>query len=161
MSFQVFALLVPLLFKILAVPLEKCSQQRRQEKTWRTKREPNKRREFSSFLYNRHHHNLEGCQMVAGASERSEDLRSTSDGISTPRGVPESSFPQTAVKLLQPETQALTGQPCRTATTGSWLFGYKTRLVAPKPGEGGCLSDHSAENPATTKSPNLRSEKSS
>ncbi len=33
---------------------------------------------------NRHHRNLEGCQMVAGASEQSEDLRSDSDGISTP-----------------------------------------------------------------------------
>jgi hypothetical protein len=54
--------------------------------------------------------------------------RSSSDANSTPRGE----------KLLQPQTQAQNGQPRRTATTSSWLFGYNTPLVASKPGGGGC-----------------------
>ncbi len=41
----------------------------------------------------RHHRNLEGCQKVAGASKRSEDLRSASDAHQHPGpGVPESQW---------------------------------------------------------------------
>ena len=84
-------------------------------------------------------------------------LSSTSDHRRTTRSWENSSN-------LKPQAQ--NAQPCRTATTSSWLFGYKTRIVAPKPGDADlsrrsrAKADVSAaippKNPATTKRPNLR-----